>query len=70
MILYSSRTLAATPCDTHSRPGCVRDTLGHADISTTLGIYADVTREFKKQEFAGLDEFFKGQRSQVVPENC
>ena len=67
MIPYSFRTLAATLYDTHSRPGCVRDTLGHADISTTLGIYADVTREFKKQEFAGLDEFFKGQRSQVVP---
>ena len=42
---------------------------GHIEIRTTggLGIYADVTREFKKQEFAGLDEFFKGQRSQVVP---
>lgn len=44
--------------------------LGHADISTTLGIYADVTKEIKKQEFAGMDEFFKGQRSQVVPEIC
>jgi integrase len=35
--------------------------LGHADISTTLNIYADVTKELKREEFAGLDSFFKGQ---------
>ena len=38
-----------------------QDTLGHADISTTLNIYADVTKDLKKAEFAGLDSFFKGQ---------
>ena len=37
----------------------MQDTLGHADISTTLNIYADVTRELKKEEFAGLDSYFK-----------
>ena len=40
----------------------IQDALGHADISTTLNIYADVTKELKKEEFAGLDSFFKGQR--------
>ena len=39
----------------------IQDTLGHADISTTLNIYADVTKELKKEEFAGLDSFLKGQ---------
>ena len=39
----------------------IQDTLGHADISTTLNIYADVTKDLKKAEFAGLDSFFKGQ---------
>lgn len=29
-------------------PKVVQDTLGHKDISTTLGIYASVTNEFKK----------------------
>lgn len=29
-------------------PKVVQDTLGHKDISTTLGIYADVTKEFKR----------------------
>ena len=27
----------------------VQDTLGHKDISTTLGIYASVTNEFKEE---------------------
>lgn len=38
----------------------IQDTLGHADISTTLNIYADVTRELKKTAFAGLDVYFQG----------
>lgn len=37
----------------------IQDTLGHADIATTLNIYADVTKELKQTEFIGLDEFFK-----------
>ena len=36
----------------------VQDSLGHADISTTLNIYADVTKDLKKSEFEGLDEWF------------
>jgi site-specific recombinase XerD len=38
----------------------MQDTLGHADISTTLNIYADVTKKLKKDQFAGLDAYFKG----------
>ena len=63
-------TFTTRMCEAGVNVKVIQDTLGHADISTTLGIYADVTKEFKKQEFAGLDEFFKGQRSQAVPENC
>ena len=37
----------------------VQDALGHADVSTTLGIYADVTKDLRKSEFAGLDSYFK-----------
>ena len=29
------------------------------DISTTLNIYADVTKEMKAEEFKGLDSYFK-----------
>lgn len=37
----------------------MQETLGHADISTTLNIYADVTKELKKNEFDGLADYFK-----------
>lgn len=37
----------------------IQDALGHADVSTTLGIYADVTKDLRKDEFAGLDSYFK-----------
>ena len=37
----------------------IQDALGHKDIQTTLNIYADVTKELRKSEFEGLDEFFK-----------
>ena len=37
----------------------MQDTLGHKDISTTLDIYADVTKKLKQKEFENLEEFFK-----------
>ena len=37
----------------------IQDALGHSDISTTLNIYADVTKEMKAAEFKGLDSYFK-----------
>ena len=36
----------------------MQDTQGYADISTILNIYADVTKELKKSEFAGQDSYF------------
>ena len=36
----------------------IQDTLGHKDITTTLNIYTDVTKELKKTEFEGLDKYF------------
>ena len=42
----------------------MQDTLGHVDISTTLNIYADVTKELKKDEFEGLDCFFKERKNE------
>lgn len=38
----------------------IQDTLGHKDIATTLNIYADVTRDVKKDAFNGLDTYFNG----------
>ena len=36
----------------------IQDALGHSDISTTLNIYADVTKELRKSEFENLDRQF------------
>jgi len=33
----------------------IQDTLGHADVSTTLNIYADATKDLKKSEFASFE---------------
>ena len=37
----------------------IQDALGHSDISTTMNIYADVTKELKKSEFEGLSSIFR-----------
>jgi len=53
-------TFTTRMCEAGVNIKVMQDTLGHADISTTLNIYADVTKELKKEEFEGLDAFFKG----------
>ena len=35
----------------------IQETLGHADITTTLNIYTDVTREFQQVEFSALEQY-------------
>lgn len=34
----------------------IQDTLGHSDISTTMNIYADCTKELKKKEFDSFEK--------------
>ena len=51
-------TFTTRMCEAGVNVKVMQDTLGHADISTTLNIYADVTKELKKDEFAGLDSYF------------
>lgn len=46
-------------CEAGVNVKVIQDTLGHKDISTTLNIYTDVTKELKRAEFDGLDNFFK-----------
>ena len=52
-------TFTTRMCEAGVNVKVIQDALGHADISTTLNIYADVTKELKKDEFADLDLFFK-----------
>lgn len=51
-------TFTTRMCEAGVNVKVIQDALGHQDISTTLNIYADVTRELKKKEFAGLDMYF------------
>ena len=59
---FSCHTLRHTFTTCLCEPGVnikvIQDTLGHADISTTLNIYADVTKETKQKEFASLSGYF------------
>ena len=51
-------TFTTRMCEAGVNVKVIQDTLGHADISTTLNIYADVTKDLKKSEFEGLDNWF------------
>ena len=59
-------TFTTRMCEAGVNIKVIQDALGHADISTTLNIYADVTKELKKDEFAGLDLYFKKSPQQNI----
>ena len=52
-------SIAQGMCEAGVNIKVIQDALGHSDISTTLNIYADVTKEMKAEEFKGLDSYFK-----------
>ena len=52
-------TFTTRMCEAGVNIKVIQDALGHSDISTTLNIYADVTKEMKAEEFKGLDSYFK-----------
>ena len=51
-------TFTTRMCEAGVNIKVIQDALGHSDISTTLNIYADVTKEMKAEEFKGLDSYF------------
>lgn len=54
-------TFTTRMCEAGVNIKVIQDALGHTDISTTLNIYTDVTKELKTSEFKGLDDYFKAQ---------
>ena len=36
--------------------------MGHADIETTMDIYAEATKDLKKSEMTKFDDFFKSMK--------
>ena len=50
-------TCATRLCESGVNMKVIQDFLGHADISTTMNIYADATREFKSKEISRFDDY-------------
>lgn len=45
-------------CEAEMNPKIMMETLGHADISTAINIYADVSEEFSTEEFKGFGKYY------------
>lgn len=58
-------TFATRLIESGMNPKIVQDVLGHADIQTTLNIYADVTEEFKQQAFIRIDDVLEVENSSI-----
>ncbi len=58
-------TFTTRMCEAGVNVKVIQDALGHKDISTTLNIYTDVTKELKKKEFDGLDVYFQADRKEA-----
>ena len=52
-------TFSTRMCEAGINVKVIQDTLGHQDISTTMNIYTDATKEMKKLEFESLDNYLK-----------
>ena len=52
-------TFTTRMCEAGVNVKVIQDILGHQDISITLNIYADVTKELKQKEFEGFVEHFR-----------
>ena len=51
-------TFTTRMCEAGVNIKVIQDTLGHADVSTTLNIYADATKELKSSAFQEFDQFW------------
>ncbi len=51
-------TFTTRMCEAGLNPKFIQDTLGHADISTTLNIYADCTKEMKTESMKQLEAYY------------
>lgn len=52
-------TAATRLCESRVNTRFIMDMLGHADICTTMNIYVDVTKDFKKSELEKFESYTK-----------
>lgn len=50
-------TFATRLCEAGVNIKVIQDILGHADISTTMNIYTDATKELKERELSSYSEY-------------
>lgn len=55
-------TFTTRLCEANVNIKVIQDVLGHADVSTTLDIYADVTKDLTKKEFEAFEDFIKTEK--------
>lgn len=56
-------TFATRLCEANVNMKVIQDVLGHADIGTTMNVYADATREMKVREIRSFEEYLKNQEN-------
>ena len=52
-------TFTTRMCEAGVNVKVIQDALGHADVSTTLNIYADVTKELQRSEFESFGAYMR-----------
>lgn len=69
MAVFSCHTLRHTfttrLCESGINIKVIQSVLGHKDISTTLDIYAAVTRDLKKAEMEKFEDFMKKKKDAI-----
>ena len=55
-------TFTTRLCESGINIKVIQSVLGHADISTTLDIYADVTKDLKKAEMQTFEDFMNDKK--------
>lgn len=55
-------TFTTRLCEAGTNIKLMQDILGHQDISTTMNIYADVTKELREKELGNLEAYFAKQK--------
>lgn len=58
-------TFTTRLCESGINIKVIQSVLGHSDISTTLDIYADVTKDLKRAEMEHFDDFMKKKKDVV-----